>query len=258
LSSSKLERAINVIAALFAIGTGIYSGYDVITGPFTKRPQLAYAVKPVPALIADPAVSSRIAVLVNGQTTSNRIFVTQVEIFNEGSYAIEPKDFTGDKIRIVSSPPTAFIDVTLQSVTNDLAVGFGVDRTHLAAGEVPVTWALLEGHDGVVVQLVYSVNGKRLPTLTVVGRIKGQDHGGRPHRVETDPMITLQNMKQHIGLLILVFLVDAYFGFRSVYSLMNAKPKLNVFYTILFFVVTASCVWLGWSIARPPNLPLRF
>jgi hypothetical protein len=117
-------------------------------------PDLVYLVNPVRTVVVKQGTASRLGVTFDGRPLTQDVTASQVAIWNRGRQAIRRAAIL-QAVTIATEPKAAILEATIRKTTRDV-VGFDLDRTRLADGEVSVAWNILEDGDGGVVQLVYA------------------------------------------------------------------------------------------------------
>lgn len=135
-----------------------------------SHPELVYFVNPVRTIVVKQGTASRLGVVFDGHPLTQDITASQVALWNRGHQAIRRASIL-QAVTIATEPSVPILEATIRKTSRDV-VGFDVDRTHLAEGEVSVSWNILEEGDGGVVQLVYA--GDVGTQLRCRGVIEGQ------------------------------------------------------------------------------------
>jgi len=117
-------------------------------------PELVYFVDPLQTVVVKQGTASRLGVVFDGHPLTQDVTASQVAIWNRGRQAIRRAAIL-QAVTITTEPRAPILEVTIRRTSRDV-VGFDLDRTRLAGGEVPLSWNILEQGDGAVVQLVYA------------------------------------------------------------------------------------------------------
>jgi hypothetical protein len=141
-------------------------------------PDLVYLDSAVRTIVVKQGATSRLAVVFDGRPLTQDVTATQVALWNRGRQPIR-RAAVLQPVTITTEPRVPILEATIRKTSRDV-VGFDLDRTRLADGEVSVWWNILEEGDGGVVQLVYAGDvGTRIHCR---GVIEGQ-RGVREFRV---------------------------------------------------------------------------
>ena len=133
-------------------------------------PELVYLVSPVRTIVVKQGTTSRLGIVFDGRPLTQDVTASQVAIWNRGRQAIRRAAIL-QGVTITTEPRVPILEATIRKTSRDV-VGFDLDRTRLAEGEVPVSWSILEEGDGGVVQLVYA--GDVTTQIRCRGVIEGQ------------------------------------------------------------------------------------
>lgn len=147
--SHPLVGMIGALASVIGIPLAIYFYYQSST-----QPELVCYVNPARAQVVKQGAASRLTVSFDGQPISTDVTAAQIAVWNRGRKAVRPETIL-DPFVIRTEPSVPILEATIRKTTRDV-IALKIDRTRLAKGEVPLSWAILEQDDAGVIQLVYA------------------------------------------------------------------------------------------------------
>jgi hypothetical protein len=109
----------------------------------TSYPELVYLVNPVRTIVVKQGTTSRLGVMFDGRPLTQDVTASQVVIWNRGRQAIRRAAIL-QGVTITTEPRVPILEATIRKTSRDV-VGFDLDRTRLAEGEVSISWNILEG-----------------------------------------------------------------------------------------------------------------
>lgn len=118
-----------------------------------ERPNLTYYVHPVKAAVFRTGQASSLRLTLDDQPVERDITATQIAFWNAGTKPIRQDDVLRP-LTIRTSSQAPIIEARIRKTSRDV-VRISLDDSNRAAGEVRVTWNILEGNDGGVIQLIY-------------------------------------------------------------------------------------------------------
>jgi hypothetical protein len=251
MSKSKLDWFLTTLGSLCTIVPVVLGLYDMARG--AKRPHLTYGVHPIRSLVADPAASQRLQLLLDGRPLKVPVYVVRILVYNAGSYAIEPKDFRKGGLSIVTNPRVALIDATVEKSYRS-AAAFALDRNGLNDGMVPIHWQRLEEDEGAVVQLVYARTGPQ-PEFSLDGSLNDEPV---MIRLDFDLASRLRGIRARVWLIVLLVMIDFSLFGGVIYGWFKKRRALWLSCVSGFFVETLTLVLWLITIAMGPRLPLVF
>jgi hypothetical protein len=240
---------IGTVASVIGIPLAIY--FYVAS---RATPDLTSYVNPVRTEVVKHGTVSELTVLFKGAPISSDITATQVAIWNAGRAPIRREDVLTPVSIHVDAP---ILEATLRKRTRAVT-NLAVDTSDIRNGTVRLTWRILEGGDGGVVQLIYAGDVDR--PISVDGTIVGQP---RLHQISTGIVRTTKVVQgrlfpRQMGYFMLVagILIAAFWTFRTIHRVrthtMTARWAVKYALSAGLYLVTGAVLIYISPPAGPP------
>jgi hypothetical protein len=164
--SNPLVGVIGAVASLCGVALAIYF-YSMST----NTRELTYMVHPVKAVVVRGGQTSRLSITLDGRPVQGDVTTAQVACWNAGRSSIR-KDQILRPVVLRTSPPVPIVDATIRKETRPDITRLCLDKSNFQGGEVGVSWNIMEGNDGGVIQLVFI--GDTKTEVILDGTIEGQ------------------------------------------------------------------------------------
>jgi hypothetical protein len=156
---------IGSLASVIGIPLAIYFYFQS-----SSQPELVCYVNPARAEVVKQGAASRLTVSFDGQPIGTDVTAAQVAVWNRGRRAVRPETIL-EPFVIRTEPSVPILEATIRKTSRDV-IALKIDRTRLAKGEVPLSWAILEQDDAGIIQLVYAAGADT--KIQCQGVIEGQ------------------------------------------------------------------------------------
>ena len=119
-----------------------------------KYRDFVYMVNPAKAVVVKSGQASRLKVLVGSKELRGDVTAAQFAFWNQGKESIRAADVL-QPVVIEADPPVAILEATVRKQSREI-ICIVIDERAAAEGKLLLSWNILEGGDGAVVQLVYA------------------------------------------------------------------------------------------------------
>ena len=144
---------------------GIYFYFQGI-----QKPGLTFYISPSRASLVKSDETNELKVSFGGAEIQGDVSAVQIAVWNSGKKPITPSEIRS-KIVIEASPGTPILKARLRKSTR-VSNSVEIDDSKLAAGQVGLSWHILEENDGFLLQLLY--NGDTSKSFLINGEVVGQ------------------------------------------------------------------------------------
>jgi hypothetical protein len=150
------------VASIISVPLAIYLYFSG-----ARSRDLKYYVNPATTTIVKSGQSSDIHVLFKNEPVSTDVSALQVAIWNAGKEPIHAENVL-DPILLKTSVP--ILEASVRRISRE-TTHFSIDTSRQSQGVLGMSWKILEGDDGAVVQLIIAGTGS---PVTLSGAIEGQ------------------------------------------------------------------------------------
>ena len=163
-------------ATAIAILAGALISWHFYSAAQAER-QLVYSTNPIRTHVVTAGRTTGLQISFNGESLSSaNVTSVEIAIWNKGKASIREENILGDgNVTIVSDPPSRILEASVMKCPQPVTqFRVGNSSESLSAGEVPISWSILEQNDGADVQLIYI--GSDDVKFSVTGQIEGMHH----------------------------------------------------------------------------------
>jgi hypothetical protein len=175
------DPVVGAITLLLSVAAIPLSIYLALRQP--EHRDLSYFVHPEKtAIVEKMAIAKegqipRLSVTLDGKPVVSDVTAAQVAIWNEGNQAIR-KEHVLESLQLRTSPSVPIVDATIRKTSRGV-VRFELDKANFQRGELGLSWNILEGGDGAILQVVFA--GGTETDLVATATLEGQS---AIHRIE--------------------------------------------------------------------------
>ena len=158
-----------IIATIVSVPLALYFGW----ASSRSRELSWYASAPRP-LVQRGQAPTPLEVRFSGRPIDHDVYVLQVQLWNAGRLEIEETDVLSPIVLQIKdgARPAEILDAKVLSTSRPETRFVLAPRSPSSQGQVPLSWRILELHDGGLIQLVCATEA--VPSATVAGSVKGQ------------------------------------------------------------------------------------
>lgn len=120
----------------------------------TSSPDVVYYINPARAVVVKQGTASRLGVQFDNRSLTEDVTAAQIAIWNNGDQTVRPAAVLSP-VAIRTDPRVAILEASVRKTSRDV-VQLQLDQSRLTQGEVLISWNVLEGGDGGVLQIVYA------------------------------------------------------------------------------------------------------
>lgn len=131
---------------------------------------LTYFVHPIKTVLVRASQASRLTTEFDGKRVQGDITAVQVALWNKGNLAIKRENLL-KPIILYTGNNTPILEATLRKQSRDV-IGISLATENLQQGRLAISWNILEGNDGCIIQLIYAGNPET--SLSIEGVVEGQ------------------------------------------------------------------------------------
>ena len=144
---------------------------------------LVYFVHPVKTAVVQANQTSKISVQLEGEPVTEEVSAAQIAIWNNGKESIREENLlTSGLLFVETGEDNPIIEAKVLKVTRDKVVNLILDQSKIGVGQLGVKWAILEQHDGAILQLIYLGDNETQITASATveqqGEIRALEYGG--------------------------------------------------------------------------------
>jgi hypothetical protein len=227
-----------------------------------KDRNIRYAVSASPTTIVKAGQSSDLRVQFKGKELTSDVSIMQIAVWNAGKESVKRENILSETLSLKLEPRTTILESRIKKTTRNL-VGFRMDTSKGSAGILTLSWNILEGGDGALLEVIYTGSSEQ---VVIEGAIEGKvpirrvTFGDRPGFISAATFAKLIAFSLVIG-----------FGAAGKLYPRIAKPNSSVPKELFFLrLVTEVLVWMSrtfvasfavlmlYLLIKRPEIPFAF
>jgi hypothetical protein len=163
--SNPIVGIVGSIASVVGLVLAVYFYHES-----AKHRELTYLVHPAKAIIVKAGQLTRLSVSIDGRQLSTDVTAAQIAFWNAGKEPIR-SDHVLREFTISTQPSVPIIDATVRKSSREVC-HIKLDTSREQAGELRISWNILEHNDGGIVQVVFGgdVTTKLLGSVVIEGQ----------------------------------------------------------------------------------------
>ena len=143
---------IGIVGSLASLLSVILAVYFYIAA--AQYPELVYYISPARAVVVKQGTASRLVVSFDKQPIAQDVTAVQLSIWNRGKAPIRGSAIL-KPLTIRTDGKAPILEATIRKKSRDV-VQIEINQSKMAAGELELSWNVLESGDGGLLQIVYA------------------------------------------------------------------------------------------------------
>lgn len=143
---------IGIVGSLASLVGVILAVYFYVAA--SRYPELVYYISPARAVVVKQGTASRLAVSFDGRPIAQDVTAAQLSIWNRGKESIR-RGAILQPLVIRTDGKAPILEATIRKKSRDV-VQLELNQSKMGAGELELSWNVLESGDGGLLQIVYA------------------------------------------------------------------------------------------------------